>query len=85
MQREGSEIGRQIVSALIQYGIEVFSVTHLFEFANRFYEEHLPDVAFLRAERLEDGKRTFRIIPGEPLKTSFGEDLYQEIFGSEKG
>lgn len=84
-EREGSEIGRQIVSALIQYGIEVFSVTHLFEFANRFYEEHLPDVAFLRAERLEDGKRTFRIIPGEPLKTSLGEDLYQEIFGSEKG
>jgi len=80
-EREGSEIGRQIVSALIQHAIEVFYVTHLYDFANYFNEKHLPEVTFLSAERLQDGKRTFRIIPGELLKTGFGEDLYHKIFG----
>jgi DNA mismatch repair ATPase MutS len=82
-EREGSEIGHQIVSALMEHGVEIFFVTHLFEFANNFHEQHLPTVAFLRAERLEDGKRSFRIIPGDPLKTGFGEDVYQAVFGSE--
>jgi hypothetical protein len=35
---------------------------------------------FLRAERQTDGRRTFKLLPGEPLQTSFGADLYQEIF-----
>ena len=37
---------------------------------------------FLRAERLADGQRTFRLIGGEPLPTSYGEDLYHLIFAS---
>jgi DNA mismatch repair ATPase MutS len=32
-EREGSEIARQIVSALIEKHLKVFFVTHLFEFA----------------------------------------------------
>jgi len=40
---------------------------------------------FLRAERQDDGRRTFKLIPGEPLQTSFGVDLYEEIFdGAER-
>ena len=35
---------------------------------------------FLQAERQADGQRTFQIAEGEPLKTSFGEDLYEKIF-----
>jgi hypothetical protein len=35
---------------------------------------------FLRADRREDGIRTFKIREGAPLQTSFGEDLYEEIF-----
>jgi hypothetical protein len=39
------------------------------------------DVAlFLRAERDTDGRRTFRMVEGEPLPTSYDEDLYKEIF-----
>jgi len=30
-------------------------------------------------ERL-NGKRTFKLIEGGPLQTSFGEDLYQRVF-----
>lgn len=80
-EREGSEISRQIVSALKDHGIEVFYVTHLFEFANGYFGQHLSDVTFLRAERLKNGTRTFRIMPGKPLESGFGEDLYQKIFG----
>ena len=36
---------------------------------------------FLRAERQADGQRTFKLIEGEPLQTSYGEDLYNRIFG----
>ena len=36
-------------------------------------------VDFLSAERMEDGRRTFHMIPHEPELTSFGLDLYEEI------
>jgi hypothetical protein len=36
---------------------------------------------FLRAEREADGRRTFKLVEGEPLQTSYGEDLYNSIFG----
>jgi hypothetical protein len=58
-------------------------VTHLYEFARRTYEQHLPGAVFMRAERQPDGTRTFRVVEGEPLETSYGEDLYREVFSSE--
>jgi len=48
--------------------------------ANTFYQEGMDTAVFLRAERQADGRRTFKLIPGEPLQTSFGADLYKEIF-----
>ena len=79
-EREGSEIARQIVLALAERGIRVCFVTHQFEFAYGLYAKHTGDSIFLRAERKSDGTRTFRIIEGEPLRTSYGEDLYTQIF-----
>ena len=38
---------------------------------------------FLRAERMADGRRTFRLTEGEPLPTSYGADLYERIFGTQ--
>jgi DNA mismatch repair ATPase MutS len=80
-EREGSEIARGIVRALIEKNIKVFYVTHLFHLAQSFWRDRLQEVLFLRAERLQGGKRTFRVLEGEPLSTSFGEDLFQRIFG----
>jgi hypothetical protein len=37
---------------------------------------------FLRAERDPDGHRPYRIVEGEPLPTSYGEDLYRQVFGT---
>ena len=36
---------------------------------------------FLRAQREPDGRRTFKLLEGEPLPTSYGEDSYRRIFG----
>lgn len=82
-EREGSELARQIVLALVERGIRVVFVTHLYDFAETLYQEVNPHHLFLRAERLADGQRTFKIVPAVPLETSFGLDLYREIFHPE--
>lgn len=81
-EREGSEIARQVVRALTESGVRVIFVTHLFDLAYSFSAQHFKSALFLRAERLADGERTYRIVEGEPLPTSHGEDTYQRVFGS---
>jgi MutS domain V len=84
-EREGSEIARQIVRALRGAGIRVFFVTHLYDLARGLHAEPGPGALFLRAERQPGGRRTFRLIPGEPLPTSHGQDVYAEVFGTLAG
>ncbi len=79
-EREGSEIARQIVTALLQKRVKIYFVTHQYEFARRFYAQELTNTLFLRAQRLTDGRRTFKLTPGKPLPTSFGVDLYHRVF-----
>lgn len=79
-EREGSEIAGQIVRALLEMCIKVIYVTHMFELAKSFYLTTMETALLLRAERLADGQRTFRLAAGEPLPTSYGEDLYRQIF-----
>lgn len=81
-EREGSEIARQVVGAMTEAGIRVCFVTHLHHLAGQIHARRPEDVLFLRAERLPDGRRTFRLREGAPLPTSFGEDLYRRIFGA---
>jgi DNA mismatch repair ATPase MutS len=79
-EREGSEIAMQITSALLECGIKVAFVTHLHEFARVLYEKKMANAMFLRAERLADGTRTFRLIEAGPQQTSYGKDLYDDVF-----
>ena len=79
-EREGSEIARQIVSALLEEGMKIVFVSHQYEFAHGYFEKNLSSALFLRADRQEDGRRTFKLAEGEPLGTSFGEDLYRKVF-----
>ena len=81
-EREGSQIARQIVRALLGAGIRVFYVTHLYDLAHGFYTKSGTAALFLRAERQPDGTRTFRLAEGEPLPTSHGKDVYQTVFGA---
>jgi len=84
MKGGGSEIARQIVSALLENNLKVFFVTHLYPFANGFLDKKRKEAIFLRAERQPDGTRTFKLVEGEPLQTSYGEDLYKGIFETDK-
>jgi len=81
-EREGSEIARQITCALVEKRIKIFFVTHLYEFAHGFYDKKMENAIFLRAERQSDGGRTFKVVEGAPLETSYGEDLYNSIFAT---
>ncbi len=84
-EREGSEIARQVIRALLHAGVMVMFVTHLFDLAGGLHR-HAPDGAlFLRAARGENGSRPYLITEGEPLSTSYGEDSYRAIFGVAPG
>ena len=82
-EREGSEIARQITSALLEKRVKIFYVTHLYDFAHSIYEKRRASSIFLRAERQADGSRTFKLTEAEPLQTGYGVDLYNEIFGAD--
>jgi hypothetical protein len=80
-EREGSEIGRQVVGALLEADIRVYFVTHQFDFADGFHREHSDSAMFLRAPRQDDRQRTFKLVVAEPLPTSYGRDIYERIGG----
>lgn len=80
-EKEGSQIAENIIQALYDSGIHVFTVTHLFAFANAMYQKNLSAARFLCAERNENGERTFKMIDHEPTETSYGFDLFREIVG----
>ncbi|MDA8377482.1 MAG: DNA mismatch repair protein MutS [Planctomycetia bacterium] len=82
-EREGSEIASQVVRALLEAHVRVFFVTHQYEFANGFWEEKMENSLFLRAERQTDGARPFKLISGPPRPTSYGLDVYAQIFADE--
>jgi hypothetical protein len=81
-EREGSELAGDVLRALTESGVRVVFVTHLFHLAHALYDEGAPTTLFLRAERLSDGRRTFKLTPGEPQLSSHGEDIYHRIFGA---
>jgi hypothetical protein len=80
-EREGSEIARQVVRAFLEGGVKVLFVTHMFDLADGFYRASRDTSLFLRAERGAEGARPFKLIEGQPLPTSYGEDSYEKVFG----
>lgn len=81
-EREASEIADEVIESLRAGGARIVFVTHLFEYAHRVAGRDDARALFLRAERAEDGSRPFRLTPGVPRATSFGEDLYASVFGA---
>jgi DNA mismatch repair ATPase MutS len=81
-ESEGAEIAAQVIDALLDARVMVVIVTHLYELAERLQRDKADAALFLRAERLPDGGRTFKLIEAGPLPTSYGEDLYEQIFGT---
>jgi MutS domain V len=81
-EREGSQIARQVVTALLDGGVKVVFVTHMFDLADGLHRRQLDTALFLRTERLPDGDRSYKLSPGAPLPTSYGEDSYRKIFAT---
>jgi DNA mismatch repair ATPase MutS len=80
-EQEGSEIGRQVVTALLEAGITVAFVTHHFDLADGFRQRSPAQTLFLRAPRQPDGRRDFKLTVADPLPTSYGADIYHRIGG----
>ena len=80
-EREGSEIGRQIVQALLEREVTVFFVTHQFDFAEGFRTSRPSTTRFLRAERAADGRPSYKLVAGDPSPTSFAADVYRRLGG----
>ena len=53
-EREGSEIARQVVRAMLDRQIRVLFVTHMYDLAHGFHAQQLDSALFLRA----NGSRT---------------------------
>ena len=78
--REGAEVAMGITKALLESGIKIFFVSHLFEFASAMMEQNNESSVFLIAERADNGEHTYRIVEGSPSITGYGMDLYRKIF-----
>ena len=84
-EREGSEIARQVIAAMLAETVKVLFVTHMYDLAAGCLEEHSQTALSLRAERETNGTRPFKLSEGRPLPTSYGEDSYRRVFGREIG
>lgn len=79
--RRGGEYvryGAVIVDALLDIGVRVFFITHLYELASRFVTPQQDDVAFYNS----DVTSPFKLVEAEPLQTSYGPDLYESFFNA---
>ncbi len=74
---QGTFIAAEIVDALLAHRVRVVLVTHFQRLAVRYL--HRPGVRFLRAERLPDGVRTHRLLPGAPEPTSHALDIFRQV------
>ena len=83
-EREGSEIARQIVCALLEKRIKIFFVTHLYEFAHGLLKRNMGKTpSFLRAERQADGRRTFKLDRRRTIANQLRRGFVTEqVFGS---
>ena len=75
---EGTYIAADILDALLEHGVRILLVTNFHLLARHYLAR--PGTTFLMAERLADGTRSHRLLPGRP-SSSHGADIYHQIFG----
>lgn len=80
-EREGSEIARQVLRALLDADVRAVAVTHLYDLAEGLYRNEPTSTLFLHATRQSGDERSFKLVEGEPLPTSYGEDVYHRLGG----
>ena len=78
-EREGSKIAGEIVRALVERGVRVAFVTHLYTFAHDMLVHQGDDGVFLRAAKPGDDGCVFPLERAEPIDTSFGRELFEVV------
>jgi hypothetical protein len=81
VERNLADVGREHLRPFANPTLPIY-VPHRYEFARRLFDARRSNASCLRAVRCADGTRTFRVRPAE---TSFGVDLYEEVFESAIG
>lgn len=76
---DARQLAVEIVPALLESGVSVLFVTHLYGYAMEVYEQKLGDTLFLLAQRSSTGNNTYRMLEGPPFKTAYGQKLFQEV------
>lgn len=74
-------IASEIIPALYDRGVQVVFVTHMFAFAQSLAAHPFIQARFLRAVRSDDGSRSYKLICSPPEATSYGMDIYYDVFG----
>lgn len=77
---EGALINREILTGLIKGGQTVVTVSHLTDLEELLPSTIKAQTLFLRAQREQDGQRTFKILAGMPEVTSYGVDIFNRYF-----
>ncbi|MCC3372495.1 hypothetical protein [Cohnella sp. REN36] len=80
-ERDGSAIGKDLLSVCYALQLKVCIVTHFYELADWAYSQQLDRADFLSPERGEEGYRSFKLQRRKPSPTSYGEDLYKRTLG----
>ncbi|MGV8979144.1 MAG: MutS-related protein [Cellulomonas sp.] len=81
-ESEGAAIALDVFRALADGGVLVYLVTHLYDLSRPMFDDTSRPAVFLRAPRQSSESARYRLEVGPPLPTSFGRDLYEEVFGT---
>ncbi len=72
-------LAQEIVPALMEAGVTVLFVTHLYGYAMDVYEQKSEDALFLLAQRSREGNNTYCVLEGPPFKTAYGQKLFHDV------
>lgn len=84
IEYDASYLANQMISAFCSSNITTIFVTHLYEYAHMLYNKKSDNIVFYRASRNNDGSRSYKILEGEPIKSSYALDLYHQLLSQEK-
>lgn len=76
---DAAYLAEELLNGIKESNITCLYVTHNYEFSYRLYRKNRPEDVFLRADRADDGTRSFCLREGEPIKTGHALDLYREV------
>ena len=82
MPQDAKYLAEVAVQAIVDCGVTVLFVTHLYAYAASLYAQRRPDVLFLRAGRGDGRQPAYLLQEGRPYASAEGEALYREVLNA---